>query len=126
MFGNTLSLADEAGLSHLHVFPFSARSGTPAARMEQLPRAVVKDRARRLRRRGEAALSTRLAALIGSEQEILVEKPGMGRTRCFAQVGFSGGDAGEVIRVRIAGSDGRMLRGRVLGAVEEEKLLAVV
>ena len=72
---------DEAGLSYLHVFPFSPRRGTPAARMKQVPHATIKERARILRAKGQAALSARLASLIGSEQEILVEKPGLGRTR---------------------------------------------
>jgi len=126
MFENTLSLIDEAGLSYLHVFPFSARNGTPAARMKQLPRAVVKERARRLRGKGEAANETRLATLVDSEQEILVEKPGLGRTRCFAQVAFNGAaDAGQLVRVRITGSDGRMLRGGVVGTVAAEKPPAV-
>jgi len=125
MFENTLSLVGEAGLSYLHVFPFSARNGTPAARIKQLPQAIVKDRARRLRQRGEVALSERLAALVGSEQEILVEKPGLGRTGCFAQVGFAGGDAGQLTRVRIEASDGRILHGRVVGTVKQEKPLAV-
>src|SRR6201999_728461 len=56
MFDNTVSLVDEAGLSFLHVFPFSPRPGTPAAKMPQLPRALVKDRAERLRQAGEQAL----------------------------------------------------------------------
>ena len=86
MFGNSLKLVDDAGLSFLHVFPFSPRSGTPAARMPQLDRALVKDRAAGLRARGEAALAARLASLVGTTQTLLMEKDGMGRTPCFATV----------------------------------------
>jgi threonylcarbamoyladenosine tRNA methylthiotransferase MtaB len=86
MFENSLKLVDDAGLSFLHVFPFSPRSGTPAARMPQLDRALVKDRAARLRARGDAALAARLASLVGTAQTLLMEKDGMGRTPCFAPV----------------------------------------
>jgi threonylcarbamoyladenosine tRNA methylthiotransferase MtaB len=126
MFQNTLALVEDAGLSYLHVFPFSARAGTPAARMKQLPRAVVKERARRLRGKAEAALSARLESLIGSEQDILVEKPGLGRTRCFANVAFEDLEHEEkIIPVRIIASEGRVLRGRVLGTVRQEQIPAV-
>ena len=90
MFENTLKLVDDAGLSTLHVFPFSAREGTPAARMPGLPRAVVKERARRLRAKGVEAQAKRLATLVGSEQILLMEKPELGRTPCFAPVRFVG------------------------------------
>ena len=86
MFENSLKLVDDAGLSFLHVFPFSPRGDTPAARMPQLDRAVVKNRAARLRARGETALASRLASLVGTEQMLLMEKDGMGRTPCFAPV----------------------------------------
>jgi threonylcarbamoyladenosine tRNA methylthiotransferase MtaB len=86
MFENSLKLVDDAGLSFLHVFPFSPRNGTPAARMPQLDRALVKDRAARLRARGDAALAARLASLVGTAQTLLMEKDGMGRTPCFAPV----------------------------------------
>jgi len=69
MFHNTLDLVEECGLTHLHVFPFSPRPGTPAARMPQLDRAVIKDRARRLRERGAAALRRHLDALRDHEQD---------------------------------------------------------
>ncbi len=108
MFENTLKLVDDAGLSMLHVFPFSPRKGTPAARMPQLPRAVAKERAARLRAKGEVALAQRFAGLIGRETELLVEKPGLGRTPCFAPVRFAGGSAaGSFVRARItsAGRD---------------------
>ncbi len=102
MFENTLKLVDDAGLSTLHVFPFSARKGTPAARMAGLPRAVAKQRAGRLRAKGNEAQAKRLAALIGSEQILLMEKPELGRTPCFASVRFASDAApGEFKRVRV-------------------------
>jgi threonylcarbamoyladenosine tRNA methylthiotransferase MtaB len=116
MFERTVSLVDEAGLSYLHVFPFSPRRGTPAARMKQLPRTTIKERARALRLKGQAALSARLQRLIGTEQEVLVEKPGFGRTPCFATVAFRDDEAvaGDFMFVRISGRDERNLHGRVL------------
>jgi threonylcarbamoyladenosine tRNA methylthiotransferase MtaB len=105
MFENTLKLVDEAGLTLLHVFPFSPRKGTPAAKMPQVPRDIVRDRARRLRARGEDALTAMLAKMIGCEQELLVEKPGIGRTPGFIPVQFAGeAPAGALVRARIAGS----------------------
>ena len=121
MFENTLALVDEAGLSYLHVFPFSPRKGTPAARMPQLPRAVIKERARRLREKGERALSARLSSLVASEQTLLMEKPGRGRTPCFAIAECDGAaDTGHLLRVQIESSDGRILRARVLHAGERQ------
>jgi len=103
MFENTLALVDEAGLSVLHVFPFSARGVTPAARMPQLPRAVVKARAARLRAKGAEQLAKRLASQVGREETILVEKRGFGRTPSFLPVAFEGEAApGSFASVRIA------------------------
>ena len=115
MFESSLALVDDAGLSYLHVFPFSPRKGTPAAKMPQVPAAIVKERARRLRSKGEEMLAARLRILTGTEQELLVEKPGFGRTRCFAGATFEGTAApGSLVRARIESSDGRTLRARVL------------
>ncbi len=113
MFENTLRLVDEAGLAMLHVFPFSPRQGTPAARMPQLPRAVVTERATRLRGKGAESLARHHAALIGSEQDLLVEKPGLGRTPSFAPVAFAG-EAGDFVRVRITGIGRDQLTGEIL------------
>jgi threonylcarbamoyladenosine tRNA methylthiotransferase MtaB len=108
MFENTLKLVDEAGLTALHVFPFSPRKGTPAARMPQLPRPIVKERAHRLRAKGEAAMAARLSAMVGSVQDILLEKPDSGRTACFAPVTLGSSDgtrqAGTTIRAHITGA----------------------
>ncbi|HSZ12181.1 MAG TPA: hypothetical protein VK759_08395, partial [Rhizomicrobium sp.] len=103
MFENTLALVDDAGLSSLHVFPFSARETTPAARMPQLAKTLVKERAARLREKGASALAARFASLIGSEQSVLIEKTGMGRTECFAPVQLAG-EAGTFARARIMGA----------------------
>lgn len=103
MFDNTLALVDEAGLSVLHVFPYSARCGTPAARMPQVASAAIKERAARLRAKGAESLAARLQRLVGREETILVEKEGFGRTPCFAPVSFDGDAApGSLLRVRIA------------------------
>jgi threonylcarbamoyladenosine tRNA methylthiotransferase MtaB len=112
MFENTLSLVDEAGLCYLHIFPFSPRQGTPAARMPQLSRGIIKERAARLRAKGAAALARHLASLIGTDQDVLVEQPGFGRTPCFAPVAFSGaGERGAIVRVAVTASDSTKLLG---------------
>jgi threonylcarbamoyladenosine tRNA methylthiotransferase MtaB len=106
MFENSLKLVDDAGLSTLHVFPFSPRKGTPAARMPQLPRAVVKERAARLRANGAKALAARLDSLVGRETTLLVEKPGFGRTDCFAPAIFEcAAQPGSLLRARIVGAN---------------------
>ena len=108
MFDNTLSLVDEAGLSYLHVFPFSPRPGTPAARMPQLARPVVKDRAARLRAAGDAALTRHLAAQTGRTVRALVEREGLARAEDFTEVAFAGdARAGSLVELTIAGHDGR-------------------
>ena len=115
MFENTLRLVDEAGLSMLHVFPFSARKGTPAARMPQLAKPLVKERAARLRARGDTALAARMGALVGTEQMLLVEKTGMGRTSCFAPAHFVGNAApGAFARARITGANPSSLMAELL------------
>lgn len=108
MFQRTLDLVGEAGLDYLHVFPYSARPGTPAARMPQLDGGVVRERAARLRAEGEAALARSLASRVGSTAEVLVEKDGFGRSEHWAPVRLSG-RPGEIRRVRIAASDGTAL-----------------
>ena len=85
-FLQSLDLVEECGLTWLHVFPYSAREGTPAARMPQLPGNIRKERAARLRAAGEHAVASYLASRVGREERILVEQPGMGRTEGFATV----------------------------------------
>jgi threonylcarbamoyladenosine tRNA methylthiotransferase MtaB len=86
MFDNTLALVEEAGLTWLHVFPYSPRPGTPAARMPQLPGPVIKERAARLRMVGHHAARRFLAGQIGKTASVLVEKPGVARSEQFAEV----------------------------------------
>jgi len=102
MFQRSIELVDACGLSSLHVFPYSARPGTPAAKMPPVPADQIKDRARRLREKGAEALSCHLDRLIGSEQEILVERGGIGRTPCFTPVRVGDGQsAGTVMMAKI-------------------------
>ena len=102
MFENTLRLIGEADLTYLHVFPFSARHGTPAARMPQLNRATIRERASRLRKEGAERLRKRLKSLVGTKQTLLVEEPGRGRTTCFAPVRFAGtANSGACIPARV-------------------------
>ena len=114
MFLNSLKIVDECGLTHLHVFPFSPRPGTPAARMPQLERAIVKERGARLRAKGEEALLKHLEAEVGGERLVLIEKEGLGRTEQFTQVEVDGGVAGDIVETRIKGHTGRHLMGDIL------------
>src|SRR5689334_2384815 len=115
MFRHTLDLIGECRLAFVHVFPYSMRAGTPAARMPQLPGAVVKERAARLRAAGQAAYAAELSARIGSETDVLIERPGMGRAAFYAPVSFTGsGDAGSVRRMRLIGAGGRDLIGAAI------------
>jgi threonylcarbamoyladenosine tRNA methylthiotransferase MtaB len=105
MFEQSLSLIDECGLTFLHVFPFSPKVGTPAARMPQVPRPLVKARAKALREKGAAALQAHLASQIGREGELLMEREDMGRLPGFTPARLAGGgdSPGELVRVRITG-----------------------
>ncbi len=110
MFARSLDLVEECGLTHLHVFPFSQRPGTPAARMPQIPREVVKDRARRLRERGAAALRRHLDSEIGARRQVLAERGGVGRTEQFTPVRLATPiEPGVILDVAIASHDGRQL-----------------
>jgi threonylcarbamoyladenosine tRNA methylthiotransferase MtaB len=111
MFENSLALVDEAGLSFLHVFPFSPRSGTPAARMPQLGRQIAKSRAARLRAKGDAALAAHLGTMVGGTREILMEKGDIGRTACFAPVKFAG-TAGRFVTVALTAAKHGQLLGQ--------------
>ena len=116
MFENSLALVDECGLTFLHVFPYSRRPGTPAARMPQVPGPQVKDRAARLRTKGRAALAGYLDTQVGREVELLMERDGIGRTPGFAEVEIeNSGSAGYLVAVRVTQSDGVRLRGACVG-----------
>jgi threonylcarbamoyladenosine tRNA methylthiotransferase MtaB len=111
MFAGSLALVDDAGISALHVFPYSARPGTPAARMPQLPRTLVKERAARLRAKGDAARTARLDAMIGTRHTILMERGGIGRTPCFTPVEIGGAPHGACLPVTITRRNGDKLAG---------------
>jgi len=103
MFRRSLEIVAECGIAFVHVFPYSPRPGTPAARMPQLDPALVKERAARLRAAGTAALNTELLSRIGRDSDVLIEAPGRGRADCYAAVRFDGAlDPGTVTRMRFA------------------------
>ena len=106
MFENSEKIVEECGLTHLHVFPFSPREGTPAARMPQVRRELVKQRAARLRAAGEAAYRRHLSSLSGTRQSILIERDGLGRTEGFTLAALGTGAPGEIVEADITGHDG--------------------
>jgi threonylcarbamoyladenosine tRNA methylthiotransferase MtaB len=115
MFANSLDLIDSCGLTYLHVFPFSPRPGTPAARMPQIPARVVKERAAKLRQRGEVVLARYLAAQQGRELEVVIERPGLSRTPGFAQLHLkAAATAGTLLTARVIASDGKRLHGEAV------------
>ena len=114
MFENTLRLVEEAGLSFLHVFPFSPRPGTPAARMPQLQRPVIKARAARLRAAGDAALLRHLDRQVGRTLLGLVERPGVARAEDFTEIAFEGeASVGSVAALAVHGHDGGKALARI-------------
>ena len=117
MFENSLALVADCDIAWLHVFPFSARPGTPAARMPQLAGDIIKERAAALRDAGARQRAKTLEARVGTRQYVLVEKPGEGRTPCFARVQFQAASkapkSGGIIPVRITGHDGARLLGEM-------------
>jgi threonylcarbamoyladenosine tRNA methylthiotransferase MtaB len=118
MFENTLRLVEEAGLAFLHVFPFSPRPGTPAARMPAVKGGVVKARAARLRAAGEAGLVRHLDRQAGRTLSALVERPGVARADDFTEIALTGeAPIGELATVRVTGHDGRRLLAEVLERV---------
>ncbi|MFN4354053.1 tRNA (N(6)-L-threonylcarbamoyladenosine(37)-C(2))-methylthiotransferase MtaB [Parvibaculum sp.] len=113
MFENTLRLVDECGLTWLHVFPFSPRPGTPAAKMPQVSREVGKERAERLRAKGEAAVRAHLDSGLGATKPVLMETPMLGRTHQFTPVRVKeAARAGEILALRLAAHDGKSYEGR--------------
>ena len=110
MFENSLKLVEDCGLTWLHVFPYSARNGTPAARMPRVNGAVIKERAARLRETGHAAAQRHLASQVGTLRRVLSEGPLVGRTEQFAEVVFSAPrPAGAIVDVAIVGVEGGRL-----------------
>jgi threonylcarbamoyladenosine tRNA methylthiotransferase MtaB len=109
MFARSLDLIEECDLTFLHVFPYSARPGTPAARMPQVNGGAIRDRARQLREKGEAALQMRLAAEVGKRRDVLIESDRQGRTEHFLPVAIADGVPGAVRTLNITGHDQRRL-----------------
>ena len=113
MFGGALSIVDDCGIAFLHVFPYSPRHGTPAARMPQVDRARVRERAARLREKGEAAYRAHLDTMLGRTDMLLVERA-VARTENFTPADLSGRAPGALVAARITGHDGRRLRAEAL------------
>ncbi|MCF6272268.1 MAG: tRNA (N(6)-L-threonylcarbamoyladenosine(37)-C(2))-methylthiotransferase MtaB [Rhodobacteraceae bacterium] len=112
MFENSMRLVDECGLTWLHIFPFSAREGTPAARIPPVDGRVVKARAAALRALGAARVAAYLEGQVGQLHNVLLEKPLMGRTEGFAEVVFEQPQpVGEVVNTLIRGVKGGQLEG---------------
>ncbi|MBN7806239.1 tRNA (N(6)-L-threonylcarbamoyladenosine(37)-C(2))-methylthiotransferase MtaB [Agrobacterium rosae] len=116
MFENAATLAEECGISNLHVFPYSPRPGTPAARMPQLDRGLIKQRAARLRERGEILRHAHLDQMVGTEQTILVENRGFAHTNNFTPVAAPDLAARTLAQVRITGHNGKHLNMQCLAA----------
>jgi threonylcarbamoyladenosine tRNA methylthiotransferase MtaB len=109
-FARSRDLVDECGLTHLHVFPYSARPGTPAARMPQVPPPVRKERARLLRDAGAAVLRRHLETEIGARRRVLTESNNMARTEQFTPVRLGQrAEPGQIFEVSIAAHDGKHL-----------------
>ena len=114
MFESSLSLVDACELTYLHVFPYSPRKNTPAAKMPQLDGDTIRTRAKTLRDKAATTLSNFLESEIGKTRSILVEKNGHGRTEHFAPVAFPDAPArGSIVSATIASSDGHRLSARV-------------
>src|SRR5258708_7291770 len=109
MFARSQDLVEECGLTFLHVFPYSKRPGTPAARMPQVAGEAIKERAKRLRATGETALRRRLASEVGATRQVLIESGKQGRTEHFLPVAIVGETPGAVQALTVAGHDGQRL-----------------
>ena len=112
-FENSLRLVEECGLSFLHAFPYSPRPGTPAAKMPQVAKPIVKERAARLRAAGEAALTRHFTRHVGEERSALLERGQAARLPDFTPVRLDvpAGEGGHILPVRITGHDGKQLLG---------------
>ena len=114
MFQNTVNLIDQAGLTWLHVFPFSSRPGTPAEKMPQMPMETRRKRAALLRRQGDQAVARILESYVGTKASVLIEKNGTGRSESFARVSVnSSPENGELVNTLITHTDGVELYGSV-------------
>jgi threonylcarbamoyladenosine tRNA methylthiotransferase MtaB len=112
-FKNSLALVKDCNLTWLHVFPYSVRNGTPAARMPQVNGRDIKSRAARLRAAGEEQVALHLRAQIGKNHNVLMERPNMGRTQQFAEVLFTEPQPeGKIIATKITSASATQLQGR--------------
>ena len=118
MFENSLSIVDECGLDFLHVFPFSPRPGTPAANMPQLDRGLVKQRAAKLREKGQQAYQNHLDRVANGTHAVLVERGGLGRTPQFTTVETGDLPQGEIVDFKISGHNGKHLLGEAIRIAE--------
>jgi threonylcarbamoyladenosine tRNA methylthiotransferase MtaB len=109
MFSRSQDLVEECDLTFLHVFPYSQRPGTPAARMPQVAGDRIKQRAKQLRAAGEAALQRRMASETGKTRQVLIESASQGRTEHFLPVAIAGETPGTVRGFAITGNDGARL-----------------
>ena len=125
MFRNTMDLVEECGLTFLHIFPYSERDGTPAAKMPQVEKPVRKERAAALRALKDAQMQKFLHENVGRETEILIEKDGLGRAENFASVKISGClPVGALVKVKITGVDGDHLSADVLTVLNQQDSIA--
>jgi len=118
MFENALSIIDACGLSYLHVFPFSPRPGTPAALMPQLERGLIKQRAARLRKKGETAYAAHLQRTAHGTQPVLIERGGIGRTPQFTTVETGALEPGQIVEMEISGHNRKNLTGTPIRELE--------
>ena len=115
-FEGTRALTHECGLTHLHIFPYSSRPGTPAARMPQVAAHVAHARAALLRSDGQAALIAHLEAQRHRRLTVLTERGGLGRTEDFTQIRTGAAEPGQMLTLQVTGHDGRVLAGEPLEA----------
>jgi len=116
MFANTLAIVAEADLTYLHVFPYSPREGTPAARMPLVDKRIARDRAALLRAEGDRQFAKLCASRVGMVEQVLIERDGMGRSEQFVPVAVAGAQPGDLLAVRITGLAGEGLVGQALSA----------
>ena len=115
MFANTLNLVDDVGLTHLHVFPYSIRPGTPAANMPQVNGDVIKIRAAQLRAKGQQAFARLLRSRVGTTANVLIERDGHGHSEHYLPVTFNGAPAqGSVVTARVTAADAGTLHGEII------------
>ncbi|MFV0298785.1 MAG: tRNA (N(6)-L-threonylcarbamoyladenosine(37)-C(2))-methylthiotransferase MtaB [Hyphomicrobiaceae bacterium] len=113
MFGSTMRHIEECGIAYLHVFPYSPRPGTPAARMPQVHPTIVKERAARLRQKGTECLMRHLDAQVGRTVQVLMERESLGRAADFSEVNFPEQAPQGLVKTRVTGHDGRRLTGEL-------------